>query len=97
MSIDQAQKGKRLTNSSALVDNCVPAWPTTYIPYPNTYSYTTPIGEASQVWAAYENGGSVMVIFPTELEALRYAVGQGMKVQLLSWGEEVHMQLDGEM
>lgn len=39
------------------------------------------------VWMAYYDDWSAIAIFPTELEALRHAMGSTMKVEWRGWGE----------
>lgn len=39
-------------------------------------------------WVAYNYGSDRFVVFATEVEALRYALGLHMQVRFQKWGEE---------
>lgn len=41
------------------------------------------------VWIAYYHDRSTIVVFDTELKALRYAVENSMAVKFVEWGNEV--------
>lgn len=43
-------------------------------------------------WVAHHSDWSALTLFNDELEALRYAVANGMQVQRVSWGEELGPQ-----
>jgi hypothetical protein len=47
----------------------------------------TPPGRAGGVWIAYHSDGSGLVVFASELEALRYALPSGMQVKFALFGD----------
>jgi hypothetical protein len=72
--------------------NCVSPW----YQYPYIYPGTTTLSTVltpPEAWMAYLSDMSSLVIFPTEIEALRHAVEQGMQVKRLGWGENIHKQV----
>lgn len=49
----------------------------------------TPMVERSGVWVAFYADRSGAATFPTEIEALQYAVAMNADVQFVKWGEDV--------
>lgn len=47
------------------------------------------VPDRSGVWVAYYSDRSGAAVFPTEVEALRYAVEVSAAVQFVEWGEDV--------
>lgn len=55
-----------------------------FLPQPEAYAR-----QAEGVWMAYYSDGSAARPFPTEVEALRYAVAYSCQVEFTRWGRDV--------
>ena len=62
-------------------------WPTNTLPY---------IAPTSEAWVAFDEDQLELVAFPSEIEALRYAVDHGMRVKRIQWGAEIHAQVGAD-
>ncbi len=48
------------------------------------------------VWVAFNHDGSAFVVFPTEIQAYRYASGLHMSVKFARFGDPDWMNRDGD-
>lgn len=57
-----------------------------------------PVGNTplTGVWVARYFDGSGIVAFPTEVQALRYAVERQMEVAFVAWGNDLQRGNDGD-